>query len=77
MARPRKQLIWNEFLGQFEKECARCHELWPADEEFFHKNRGAFHAYCRACVTERKQELRGTVTVRKYAMRGGEGVTAQ
>ena len=44
-------------LGK-EKECARCHEFWPADNEFFHKRGTGLHSYCKACVTERCQELR-------------------
>jgi len=41
-----------------EKECARCHEMWPADEEFFYKRGDGLHCYCKACVAERCKELR-------------------
>ena len=41
-----------------EKLCARCHEFWPADTEFFHRKGTGLHSYCKACVTERCRELR-------------------
>lgn len=44
-----------------EKECARCHEMWPADGEFFHRRGNGLHSYCKACVTERCKELRSGV----------------
>ena len=40
-----------------EKQCARCKESWPADEEFFRrKKNGQLYSYCRACEIERVQE---------------------
>jgi hypothetical protein len=62
MGRRRRELVWNEALGDWEKECARCHELWPADEEFYYQapaSSTGLSSYCRACVTERNYELRG------------------
>lgn len=45
--------------GIREKQCARCREFWPADEEFFTRlSDGRLHSYCRACVAERVAELR-------------------
>ena len=44
-------------LGE-EKQCARCHEFWPADSEFYHKRGNGLHSYCKACITERCYELR-------------------
>jgi hypothetical protein len=50
-----------------EKQCARCKEDWPADEEFYYRLKdGRLHSYCRACVTERCRELRAGA-VRKIA----------
>jgi len=49
------------FLGP-EKRCARCHDWWPEDTEFFHRQGTALHSYCKACVTERCLELRGGLT---------------
>lgn len=41
-----------------EKQCRRCEEWWPLDEEFFRflppkgKKKGRFHAWCRCCELE-------------------------
>jgi len=46
-----------------EKRCYRCHEDWPADEEFYYRlGDGRLHSYCKACVTERCRELRSGAT---------------
>ena len=53
-----KKLRFTEGLGR-EKQCARCLEWWPADEEFFKRlSNGRLHSSCRACCSERKGELR-------------------
>lgn len=38
--------------------CARCHEWWPADGEFFFNEYGRPTAPCRACRAEMKQTAR-------------------
>ncbi len=58
MSRRRKEHVWNEFLDCYEKECARCHEMWPADEEFYNKARSKIDgltSYCRACIAEKRR----------------------
>lgn len=38
-----------------ERYCGRCHEWWPADSEFFHRQTTRSHGlsdWCRACYGE-------------------------
>jgi aspartate carbamoyltransferase regulatory subunit len=42
------------------KQCTRCKEYWPADNEFYTKNRNKLHSWCKACQTEAKRERRET-----------------
>jgi len=49
-----KAIIRTE-LG-LEKQCARCNEFWPLD--FYNRRGNGLHSYCKACMTERRRELR-------------------
>lgn len=41
--------------GVLERQCSRCHEWWPADQEFFYSSkRNGLHSWCKACVLEVK-----------------------
>lgn len=55
-ARPLPPNLMETELG-IERRCARCREFWPADDpEFWQRitkrGRPAWHAYCRACLSE-------------------------
>ncbi|OIR11001.1 hypothetical protein GALL_71720 [mine drainage metagenome] len=42
---------------QLEKYCARCHEYWPADTEFYFSNSGTndgLSTWCKACYLENR-----------------------
>lgn len=44
-----------------EKQCTRCHETWPKDEQFFRREKRGSLCYvpwCRACEAEQKREYR-------------------
>jgi hypothetical protein len=41
-----------------ERLCVFCGEYWPLDDEFWNKRGNGYHSYCKACMTERKAELR-------------------
>lgn len=41
-------------LGQ-EQLCARCHEPWPMDAEFFIVSGCGVSYECKACIQERRQ----------------------
>ena len=32
-----------------EIQCAKCLEFWPADGEFFYKEKGKWHRLCKDC----------------------------
>jgi hypothetical protein len=40
------------------KRCTRCGEWWPADGEFYWKDKGVLHSWCKACITEWKRDRR-------------------
>lgn len=45
--------------GGYEKLCHDCQEWWPADTEFFYKdkaNSDGFMCYCKDCYTIRKKK---------------------
>jgi hypothetical protein len=52
-----RRFRFTEGLGK-EKQCARCEEWWPADEEFFNKHGAGLHSWCKACCTEWRAENR-------------------
>ena len=57
-----KPVIIETEMG-FEKQCGMCEEFWPLDEEFWYVLGKCTllereHSYCKACVTQRKAELR-------------------
>lgn len=40
-----------------EKRCSKCGDMWPADTEFFHSDKGTgdqLFAWCVACVQENR-----------------------
>ncbi len=44
-----------------EKQCTRCRESWPKDEQFFRRETRGYRYYlpwCRACEAEQKREKR-------------------
>jgi hypothetical protein len=40
-----------EDLG-LQRCCTRCRETWPLDEEFWYRNKGTWHPWCKACHRE-------------------------
>jgi len=60
------KLYKNERITELgvEKRCTRCGDWWPADEEFFPKNRvrtkRGLSPWCKACFTEYHRERRGS-----------------
>lgn len=45
-----------------EKLCCTCHEWWPADAEFFARNRArpdGLSSQCKACVAAHDRDARG------------------
>lgn len=40
-----------EELGA-QKRCTKCGSWWPLDDEFWYRNHGAWHPWCRACHRE-------------------------
>jgi len=47
---------WIQTELGWERWCIRCEDYWPPD--FFNRKGDGLHSYCRACMTERKRELR-------------------
>ena len=59
--------VWKITSLGLEKKCPHCKEFWPADPEFYHRRRNSEpfepQSYCKACVTERCNELRNRIPV--------------
>jgi len=66
----RDKLIETE-LG-IERWCIRCKDYWPLD--FFNKKGNGLHVYCRACMTERKRELRAGAQRKRHMPKRSQGV---
>lgn len=41
-----------------EKRCNKCLEWWPADTEFFYKNKAGLHQWCKACIYAERRKRR-------------------
>jgi hypothetical protein len=41
-----------------ERQCQRCLDWWPKDEEFFFFQDGNVQGHCKACCAELRQERR-------------------
>jgi len=58
LERGTKEGRYRQSDGQLEKRCRGCNEYWPADTEFFYRDRGGgdgLQSYCKACQNEAKQ----------------------
>jgi hypothetical protein len=56
-----KKKLPNYRRGEYcawEKFCPRCKEWWPADREFYYKQNGGLSSWCKACITNWKQDRR-------------------
>ncbi len=45
--------------GELEKQCTKCGDWWPADNEFFFttgtRAKKKLHSWCKACYLEEKR----------------------
>lgn len=59
-----------------EIQCAKCHEFWPSDLEFFYFTAGRPHSWCKACyladpkVVAKRQRSFDKLSVDRAAQQG-------
>ena len=49
-----------------EKQCSKCKEYWPKDEEFFYRKNGYVVSPCKACYDEIYHAARKRKRKRSY-----------
>ncbi len=52
-----------------EKRCSKCKDEWPATPDFFHRNKGKLHSWCKACYSEDDKQQKKR---RRYVQRRRE-----